>query len=114
MGRRHDGHKFMPGKFVFPGGRAERADAFAPFAANLRPEVEAALIARTSREQAPTPEGLRFHADAQRILADLDEAETAVGGAARAMAGPIRITAPVAFARAPVRTDMRVSPRSVR
>ena len=26
MGRRHDGHKFMPGKFVFPGGRIERED----------------------------------------------------------------------------------------
>jgi 8-oxo-dGTP pyrophosphatase MutT (NUDIX family) len=26
MGKRHDGHKFMPGKFVFPGGRVEPAD----------------------------------------------------------------------------------------
>ena len=26
MGRRHAGHKFMPGKFVFPGGRIERGD----------------------------------------------------------------------------------------
>ena len=26
MGRRHDGHKFMPGKFVFPGGRVEASD----------------------------------------------------------------------------------------
>ena len=23
LGRRHHGHKFMPGKFVFPGGRME-------------------------------------------------------------------------------------------
>ncbi len=67
--------------------------------ASLERRLGARLIARTSREQAPTPEGLRFHADALRILADLSEAETAVGGAARAMAGPIRITAPVAFAR---------------
>ncbi len=27
LGRRHAGHKFMPGKFVFPGGRIEMADA---------------------------------------------------------------------------------------
>ena len=26
MGKRHAGHKFMPGKFVFPGGRVEPAD----------------------------------------------------------------------------------------
>jgi 8-oxo-dGTP pyrophosphatase MutT (NUDIX family) len=26
MGRRHPGHKFMPGKFVFPGGRVEPGD----------------------------------------------------------------------------------------
>lgn len=26
MGKRHDGHKFMPGKFVFPGGRMEPGD----------------------------------------------------------------------------------------
>lgn len=67
--------------------------------ASLERRLGARLIARTSREQAPTPEGLRFHADALRILADLGEAEAAAGGAARAMAGPIRITAPVAFAR---------------
>src|SRR3954447_347496 len=27
LGRRHASHKFMPGKFVFPGGRIEAADA---------------------------------------------------------------------------------------
>lgn len=26
MGKRHEGHKFMPGKFVFPGGRVEATD----------------------------------------------------------------------------------------
>ncbi|MEA3024010.1 MAG: hypothetical protein QOK01_2862, partial [Alphaproteobacteria bacterium] len=26
LGRRHRGHKFMPGKFVFPGGRVEPID----------------------------------------------------------------------------------------
>ena len=27
LGRRHASHKFMPGKFVFPGGRIEPLDA---------------------------------------------------------------------------------------
>ena len=26
MGRRHEGHKFMPGLFVFPGGKVDRHD----------------------------------------------------------------------------------------
>ena len=52
MGRRHAGHKFMPDKFVFPGGRAERTDAAAPIASGLLPEVESALIARTPRGNA--------------------------------------------------------------
>ena len=30
MGRRHSGHTFLPGKFVFPGGRVEVADRRVP------------------------------------------------------------------------------------
>ena len=47
MGRRHGGHDFMPDKWVFPGGRIDRADFRAPFATDLRPEV-AARLARTA------------------------------------------------------------------
>jgi 8-oxo-dGTP pyrophosphatase MutT (NUDIX family) len=43
MGRRNGGHNFMPGKWVFPGGRIDRADFHAPFATDLRPEVAARL-----------------------------------------------------------------------
>ena len=43
MGRRSAGHVFMPDKWVFPGGRAERADAFAPAATELSPDVTAIL-----------------------------------------------------------------------
>lgn len=43
MGRRHGGHNFMPGKWVFPGGRIDRADFHAPFATDLRPDVAARL-----------------------------------------------------------------------
>ncbi len=43
MGRRAEGHVFMASKWVFPGGRVDPADARAPFAADLRPEVAAEL-----------------------------------------------------------------------
>jgi 8-oxo-dGTP pyrophosphatase MutT (NUDIX family) len=43
MGRRNGGHNFMPGKWVFPGGRIDRSDFHAPFASDLRPEVAARL-----------------------------------------------------------------------
>jgi 8-oxo-dGTP pyrophosphatase MutT (NUDIX family) len=45
MGRRSDAHAFMPGMVVFPGGRVDRSDRFAPAADALHPEVEARLIA---------------------------------------------------------------------
>jgi 8-oxo-dGTP pyrophosphatase MutT (NUDIX family) len=43
MGRRAGGHDFMPGKWVFPGGRIDRSDYRAPFATDVRPEVMARL-----------------------------------------------------------------------
>lgn len=43
MGRRARGHDFMPGKWVFPGGRVDRGDFSAPAASELDPEVEAKL-----------------------------------------------------------------------
>jgi 8-oxo-dGTP pyrophosphatase MutT (NUDIX family) len=44
VGRRHDGHKFMPGKYVFPGGRVERADRYKTAATALDSRVEARLM----------------------------------------------------------------------
>ncbi len=46
MGKRHESHKFMPGKFVFPGGRVEPADRRMKVACPLDPRVEAKLMAR--------------------------------------------------------------------
>jgi 8-oxo-dGTP pyrophosphatase MutT (NUDIX family) len=45
MGRRASGHVFMASKWVFPGGRVDRADFRAPAATELRPEV-AGLVER--------------------------------------------------------------------
>jgi 8-oxo-dGTP pyrophosphatase MutT (NUDIX family) len=52
MGRRHAGHAFMPGKFVFPGGRTDPADSRIPIAAALHPKQEAKLIIGPGRTSA--------------------------------------------------------------
>ncbi|MBZ9794588.1 NUDIX hydrolase [Mesorhizobium sp. ES1-4] len=49
MGRRHAGHAFMPGKFVFPGGRTDPADSRIPVAAPLHREEEARLASGPGR-----------------------------------------------------------------
>ena len=49
LGRRHAGHKFMPGKFVFPGGRVEASDRRMSVAMPLTPIVEEKLNARARR-----------------------------------------------------------------
>ena len=54
MGKRHHAHKFMPGKFVFPGGRIERSDGRMSVALDLQPQVEARLMkALRSGQNAP-------------------------------------------------------------
>lgn len=47
MGRRSMKHAFMPGRFVFPGGRTDPADSRVPCAAALHPQEEARLMTAT-------------------------------------------------------------------
>ncbi len=49
LGRRHEGHKFLPGKFVFPGGRVEISDRQMPTAAPLHAGDAARLMQRVKR-----------------------------------------------------------------
>lgn len=49
LGRRHHGHVFMPGKFVFPGGRVETSDYSTAVASPLDSEAERRLMMRVSR-----------------------------------------------------------------
>jgi 8-oxo-dGTP pyrophosphatase MutT (NUDIX family) len=44
VGKRHDKVVFMPGKFVFPGGRVDKSDNRVPVAAPISRELEANLM----------------------------------------------------------------------
>src|ERR1700758_1958626 len=44
VGKRHDKVVFMPGKFVFPGGRVDKADNRVPVAAPITKELERNLL----------------------------------------------------------------------
>jgi 8-oxo-dGTP pyrophosphatase MutT (NUDIX family) len=52
LGKRHRRHKFMPGKFVFPGGRVDPVDKLMPVARPLDPHAEAHLMKRLQRASA--------------------------------------------------------------
>jgi 8-oxo-dGTP pyrophosphatase MutT (NUDIX family) len=49
LGRRHTGHKFMPGKFVFPGGRLEPADRLLAPQVTIDPRLETQLTREVKR-----------------------------------------------------------------
>ncbi len=49
LGKRHHRHSFMPGKFVFPGGRVDPADRLMAVAKPLNTQAEAFLMRRTVR-----------------------------------------------------------------
>ncbi|MGL4444023.1 MAG: NUDIX hydrolase, partial [Alsobacter sp.] len=62
MGRRHDGHKFMPGVFVFPGGRIEAGDRAMVSAGALDGMVERRLMTRVQRPSAQRARALAMAA----------------------------------------------------
>jgi 8-oxo-dGTP pyrophosphatase MutT (NUDIX family) len=52
LGRRHHSHKFMPGKFVFPGGRIEPLDRVMPAASELDAQAQKKLMQRVTTPSA--------------------------------------------------------------
>ena len=57
------------------------------------------LIARSTRRLAPTEEGMDLYESAQRILAEVDQAEAALTRSQGDPQGLLRVSAPVAFGR---------------
>jgi 8-oxo-dGTP pyrophosphatase MutT (NUDIX family) len=58
FGRRHHGHTFMPGKFVYPGGRVEPQDRMVQSAGALDPRIVARLMLRAQRPSPAKARGL--------------------------------------------------------
>jgi len=56
LGKRHHGHKFLPGKYVFPGGGVEPADQRMPVARPLDRHAEQRLMRAVKR---PSPDRAR-------------------------------------------------------
>jgi 8-oxo-dGTP pyrophosphatase MutT (NUDIX family) len=52
LGKRHHGHKFLPGKYVFPGGGLEPADQRMPTARPLARQAEQRLMRAVKRPSA--------------------------------------------------------------
>jgi 8-oxo-dGTP pyrophosphatase MutT (NUDIX family) len=62
LGRRHLRHRFMPGKFVFPGGRIEPADRLMPAFAPLHRRHQDRLMQRVRRPSAAKAAGFALAA----------------------------------------------------
>jgi 8-oxo-dGTP pyrophosphatase MutT (NUDIX family) len=62
LGHRHAGHKFMPGKFVFPGGRIEALDAKMSAVSELHPDTQKKLNERVATPGAAYARGFALAA----------------------------------------------------
>lgn len=85
MGRRNGGHDFMPDKWVFPGGRIDRADFRVAAATELTPETRARL-----EKTAPPARARALALSAVRETFEEAGLLLARPAPARAVAGPWR------------------------
>jgi 8-oxo-dGTP pyrophosphatase MutT (NUDIX family) len=102
MGRRHSGHRFMPGKFVFPGGRIEPSDRGASAVGALSARAAEALMARTRR---PSPARGRALALAA-IRETFEETGLLLGTTAHGVPKRVPAGTWAAFAERSVRPDL--------
>jgi 8-oxo-dGTP pyrophosphatase MutT (NUDIX family) len=81
MGKRHDRHVFMPGAYVFPGGRVDPIDRTMPVAASLDPRAERKLTAQIKRPNAAKARALALAA----VRETFEETGLLLGAKASAM-----------------------------
>src|SRR5271156_5915221 len=62
LGRRHERHKFLPGKFVFPGGRVEKTDRLMTIAAPLHGRDTERLMQQVQRPSSAKAAGFALAA----------------------------------------------------
>lgn len=67
--------------------------------AKLEQTLGIRLLARTTRAVAPTPAGSRYFETCRRILRELDEVESSLSDARKALAGRVRVSANMSIAR---------------
>lgn len=88
LGRRHARHVFMPGKYVFPGGRVDPTDREMPAAMPLHRDTERRLLADTRFQSGKDAQALALAA----IRETFEETGLMIGAKAAAMetvpAGP--------------------------
>ena len=83
MGQRHHGLKFMPGKFVFPGGRVEPRDYLASIGSRMPGTMRAKLL----RQLNGTPHPQRAYAMVHAALRETqEETGIVIGNGAQASA----------------------------
>lgn len=88
MGKRHHGHVFLPGKFVFPGGGIDPLDRKMPVAVPLNPLAEKKLMLKVKRPTRTYAQALALAA----IRETFEETEILLGqktdAASKAPGGP--------------------------
>lgn len=99
MGMRGAGHKFMPNRLVFPGGRVDEADHTAPSASQLRADVVARLMKGADQSLA--------HALGIAAARELEEETGLSLGEPPELAGLDYICRAITPERSPIRYDAR-------